>query len=139
MTLSIILFTLSLICYVISQMSIQGKIPWQTDSSFWGIEGWERKYAIDEYGNMLMPRFPNLYYRIFGIKYSERFSGSATIFVFVTDAYHLFQMLFFKLLFIAISLQLPINFWYSFLTMWGIEVIVFNLGFKLLSKKWKIK
>lgn len=50
-------------------------------------EQWKGKYAFDQAGQ-LKPAPDNLYYRFFGLKYQEKFSGSATLFVSFTDRWH---------------------------------------------------
>lgn len=70
-------------------------------NDFMGPLSWKRKYAQP------MEYWPessrNWYQRLFGIEYTERFPGSATIFVFVTDLYHLLQFFFLWCITISIA------------------------------------
>jgi len=137
MTLSIILFALSLVFYSISQMSIQGKLKWI--GPFFAENGWLTKYEgqyVDSsvgvvYGYTEAPN--NWYYKLFNIKYKERFLGSATIFVMFTDSYHCFQFLFLKTIYISICLQTT-HFWAYFFTLCLIQAMVMNITFKLFSR-----
>lgn len=61
-------------------------------TSFFGSESWKRKYKIRT-GALLKSDPDHWYYSFFNIKYKERFPGSATIFVFLTDAPHFFQFI----------------------------------------------
>lgn len=139
MTISLILFTLSLICYNISQKQLFGQLPWRTKYyGFYGMGSFNRKYKHNGYvlNFSTYEKYPapdNWYYKLFNIKYKEAFPLSCTALVIFTDLYHLLQFIGFKLLFISISLQLE-NFWTSFFIMWGIEVVTFNVGFKLIKK-----
>ncbi len=59
---------------------------------FWSPKSWNNKYTQPiEYWP---ERSRNWYQRFFGLEYTERFPGSATIFVFLTDGYHLTQFFF---------------------------------------------
>ena len=99
------------VCYaVIENIQIRhDKSIWKKSSiySFWGVNGWTRKH----YRNPLHGTFEvapkNWYYKFFHLKYRENFPGSATMFVFVTDAHHFFQWVMFNL----IGLCLALAFW----------------------------
>lgn len=60
------------------------------DSFFNPEKSWRLKYKVDERDNLRMAP-SNWYYRLFRVKYKERFPGSATIFVGLTDGYHSIQ------------------------------------------------
>lgn len=65
---------------------------WISDISFWGKDSWRLKYKFSPLDFILMEPAPKTwYYRIFDIAYKERFPGSATIFVWLTDGFHLMQ------------------------------------------------
>jgi hypothetical protein len=108
--LSLILFCAGAVCYVISQLQIQGKLAWDKatdqDFNFWGRESWLRKYKGRKGMAMQPIPAPNTYYyKLFNLKYKERFPGSATIFVALTDGYHLMQFLFLLLISGAIAVH----------------------------------
>jgi hypothetical protein len=74
----------------------------------------------------------------------ERFPGSSTIFVWTTDAFHLFQFIFLNSLFISVSLiadgkvvyGYSVYWWQAFLGIRLMYAVVFEWGFgKLLIKK----
>jgi hypothetical protein len=107
-------------CYAVSQSVIHGKFNLY-GGSFWGNEGW-RKYA-----NPIDAPKDNWYYRYFKIGYKERFPLSATLLVFVTDAYHLFQMIF--KIFLCLAFVQHIGWIWS-----GVLWIVFGVAFTLVYK-----
>src|SRR6188768_303499 len=67
--------------------------------SFWGSLSFQRKYFRNPHSTTHMyltepapdSGWKKWYYKAFGIKYKERFFGSATFLVFTTDAFHLMQ------------------------------------------------
>lgn len=71
-------------------------------------------------------------------KQGERFLGSSTVFVFVTDFFHLAQFIELNSVMLALSLTLSVTVGYHFLLVFvGIRVIyalVFNLGFDYILK-----
>jgi len=107
--MTIILIILAVISYAIKEVlifkrnnSVFTKSKWD---SFFGVSSWIRKYEVknDKYSTLV--KAPNnWYYRKFNIKFKEKFPGSATIFVFLTDAMHFFQFLFFNFLTLGIVL-----------------------------------
>lgn len=131
MMLSLVLVAISLVFYSISQLQLQGKLSYNY-TGFWGEKSWELKYKEGEDGTFQKPK-DNLYYKLFNIKWEERFLGSTTIFVSLTDGYHLLQMLFFKTLLISIALLFQ-NFWITFIILCLIQSIVMNLTFRIASK-----
>lgn len=91
---------------------------------FFGSSQWVRKYKrprTDE-----TPK--NFYYKTFRIPYKECFPLSATALVFVTDAYHFFQWLTTKLIFLAITRD-PL----TYVLIWVVWSIGFNIVYTLLS------
>jgi len=70
----------------------------------------------------------------------EKFPGSVTIFVWVTDAWHFFQMIFLTFMFLSIVFYNPIfNLTYGFLLDFIIYRIVFGVVFTLSYNKLKKK
>ena len=65
-------------------------------------------------------------------KYGPKFFGSTTFLVWITDAWHLFQMIMWTSLFLSIVLYQPIldNFIFDFILL----RIVFFIGFKIFYK-----
>lgn len=67
----------------------------------------------------------------------EKFPGSSTVFVFLTDGRHLFKMLFLTSIFSAVILYQPISFipWYLiFPLICGLWGVIFQLTEKALTK-----
>lgn len=97
-------------CYaVIENIQIRHeKSIWSKSSiySFWGVNGWTRKYYRNKLHGVFELAPKNWYYRSFNLKYREKFPGSATVFVFVTDAHHFFQWLMFNLIALSLALVL---------------------------------
>lgn len=92
MIISTLLFILAAIANAIQQtadlrydQSIFMRWP-----KFFGEKSWENKYAKDGYG-FLIEAPDNWYYKRFNIKFMEKFPFSATLLVFLTDGFHLFQ------------------------------------------------
>lgn len=85
--MSLLFFAVAVIFYTLSQAIMHGRIK----------DNPGRKYAE--------PRRPprGLYARIFGLEYAERFPGSATLLVSLTDKYHACQLAFKVLVCLAIS------------------------------------
>lgn len=113
--------------------------------TFFGSESWVRKYAkapdpngrIVSY-NLYAPP-DNWYYDVFNIRYKEKFPGSATIFVFVTDAFHLAQWFMIKFFILAMSVRWTeesgvIIHWWAFISLWILWLITFNVTYTNLRK-----
>lgn len=104
------------ICYaVIETLQIRhDKSIWANKPlcSFWGATSWTRKYYRNPVHGVFEQAPDKWYYRYFHLKYREKFPGSATVFVFLTDAHHFFQWLMFN--FIALSLVLVVWHGHSF-------------------------
>ena len=80
--------------------------------SFFGSESWLRKFkpnaeilASGEYWAIPAPK--NWYYKLIDVMFIEKFPGSATVFVCVTDGFHLFNMLMKVFIVAAIVLHQP--------------------------------
>lgn len=99
--ISILFLALSAIPYAISQLQQQGKIRWSKSADgFWGNESDKRKYK-----RPLKPAPLTAYYKYNDLAYVEKFPGSGSIGVFLTDGYHLMQFCFLALISISIGLQ----------------------------------
>lgn len=113
MIASLVCFFAAIVCYAIVQtLQLRPLDSIWADAepfSFWGRNSWARKYAgrKKKYSRLMLPAPDNWYYRKFKIKYQERFPGSATVFVWVTDALHFFQFMYFNL--ICLALVFPAN------------------------------
>lgn len=129
MILALLCLTLSIACFSIRELYYHGKLKWmKDDASFWGERSHYRKYAnpLDEPKN-------NWYYKFFRIGYKERFLGSATVFVALTDAPHMLQFFLFIFLSLSISIALELN-WKGYLMVWiGVHGIHF-LTYKFLQR-----
>lgn len=129
--MTIALFIAAVVCYTISQAAQHGKLEHWPDG-FWGTQAYRRKYKRKP-TLTLAPK--NWYYTFFKIPYRELFPGSATIFVFLTDGYHLSQAAFKVFLCLTIAMHEPFfNWWIDSLIFFAMFSIVFTLVYKLLSK-----
>jgi hypothetical protein len=133
---SLIFLSLAAVAYTISQLQIQGKLRWMGDAvTFWGSHSYQRKYewASDELLAFPTKAPTTWYYKLFNLKYKERFPGSATVFVALTDGYHLMQMLFLLLLSASIAFHHD-QFWLWLLIYRACFGIVFSIGYKVFAK-----
>ena len=110
MTLSLILFSLSIVCYSISQLLNHGKFRWSKKGfGFWDHDSDKRKYI-------------------------SKIPFARTFLIFLTDGYHLMQALFLLFLSLGISLALELQNWKEYLAVYvGIHVVHF-VTYKILSK-----
>lgn len=109
--MNFIFFIIAVVAYTISQLQQHGKLRWSGSGlGFWDVQSWVRKYKKN---SNTKPAFP----------------GSTTIFVFVTDGYHLMQEIFKISLAFAIS-QKPLE----ALMYWVIFGLVFTISYKVFSK-----
>ena len=100
----------------------------------WMKDSWKNKYRqIKLYGteeSVFIPAPNNWYYRFFKLKYKEDFPLSATLLVFLTDAYHFisaivsFTLIFLLCLYWALSF---LHFIFSFLLLWIVNKVTFHL------------
>jgi hypothetical protein len=93
-------------------------------TGFWGKESWLRKYKLDHLDRPTLAK-KTWYTKLFpAVKYKEKFPLSATLFVFLSDGFHLCQFITMKSLLFAVSLQTE-NVLQSFIAI----VIVSHVGF----------
>ena len=124
-----IAFVLAVVCYTVSQLQLHGKLS-EDETGFWGNDSWRNKYkypadkALFEYGK-------GWYYRLFKIKYKERFPLSATLLVSLTDGYHLMQLFFKGLLCVAIVFYTPLFGWWDLLIYFVTFGVVFTVCYRL--------
>jgi len=121
---SFIFLSIAAACWAVcSHYTFQNRSKYKF--GFWGEESYKRKYARSTAGDSkvywLIAAPANWYYRIFKIKYKERFPLSATVFVFLTDGYHLTQWIMIKCIIASITLELK-----PFLLLWAVWLLVFN-------------
>ena len=130
----IILIAVAALCHALMEVIALYKVQnVKRPYSFFGVESWKRKYARHPMSNeniyLTSPRpergFAGFYYKIFGIKYKEAFPGSATVFVFVTDFYHLIQWFMTKSIFVVMSRT-----WLDFVIIWAVWSVVFSISFR---------
>lgn len=135
--LSLILFCAGAVAYVISQLSIQGKLIWDTTETeqpagFWGSNGWLRKYAVVD--GRHVPAKNNWYTKLFVIKYKEKYWLSGSFLVFASDSYHFFQMLFLLLISAAMAILTGEN-WLLWLLIYRAAFgVIFTIAYKTLAK-----
>jgi hypothetical protein len=133
MILSLLFLALSIAARSVAELALHGKLKWsKDDTTFWGRRMWNRKYKWDSAGN-LIPSPNTYYYKLFNLKYKERWPTSATFTVFATDGMHLMQFFFFSFLSLAIVFAIGFD-WRLLLGVWiGIR-LVHGITYWLLSK-----
>lgn len=115
--ISLLLFSVSVVFYTLSQAVMHGKIKDNPDG----------KYAT--------PKRPGIgfYYRLFGITYKERFPLSATLMVSLTDKYHRFQLGFKAFLCASIVTYSPVLGRLDALIYFAVFGIVFTVAYRMAS------
>lgn len=111
--MNVLYFALAVFFYGVSQSITFGKFRIKGD--FW--ENWNRKYK-----QPLEQAQTTWYYKLAVLKYKERFPGSGTIFVALTDGYHFSQLLF------KVSLMLAIVSYRPWLGIWDAAVYMALFG-----------
>jgi hypothetical protein len=136
---SLICLSLGAVAYCISQLQIQGKLTLMNTTegfSFWGVTSWRRKYDREtgpKGGKVLIQAPTTWYYKLFNLKYKERFPGSATVFVALTDGYHLMQFLF--LLLISGAIAVHTENWLLWLLIYrAVFGVTFTIFYKWLAR-----
>lgn len=112
--MSVVYFALAAFFYTVSQSITFGKFRLRGD--FW--QNWNRKYKEPK-----EPAPTTWYYKLAVLKYKERFPGSGTIFVSLTDGYHFSQMVFKVSLVLSIVTYRPwLGLWDALLLfiLWGV-------------------
>lgn len=133
MIASIIFLALAAACWAVcSHYTFQNRGKYVF--GFWGSESWKRKYKRSASGSnavywLVAAPSDNWYYRIFKIRYKERFPLSATMLVFLTDGYHFTQWIMIKCIIASITLELK-----PFLVLWAVWLLVFNYVYTRLKK-----
>lgn len=159
LTLSITILSIVLAagCWAIMSGVMFGRFDSMLNTSFFNSQSWVRKYyltgrqdndmidvdyyfGIDTLGYLRLKTIPHLvwvlpqwYYDHFKVRYVERFPFSATLLVFVTDAYHLAQWFAIKFICLAIAINTPAPVVYFFL-LWLAWVIAFQLVYLNIKK-----
>ena len=141
--ISLITFSLAIVCYTIAELWQQGKLIWINPLKpfgFWGERSDKRKYKMSWYNDVdnfydERPAPNNWYYNTFEIKYKEKFPLSATALVALTDGYHLMQHIMKPLLVLSIVFYEPIFFsrWLDFGAYGATFGLVFTITYKLLA------
>ena len=90
--MSWLLFTISVVFYTLSQ-----------SANFKDSEGWKNKYK-----QPMTPAPENWYYKLFNLKYREKFPLSGSLLVLFTDKYHFFQFVFKLFICTAITFYKPL-------------------------------
>jgi hypothetical protein len=102
-------------------------------SDFWNpMKSWKNKWAIP-YPQHMMP-----YWWYFGFypRYKERFPYSSTLFVWLTDAWHLFKALMLACIMLAIvSYSVVINPFVDFILLYVTFTFVFTIFFEYIFRK----
>jgi len=127
---------------VLMDWSSEGKF----NSDYWNKnDGWWRKYKTIPWtpSNITDKKFtlyryiPKWYHFGFAPKHAERFPFSTTIFVFLTDGWHLAQFLFYSTWQLIIALTISVNGqedWYYKLIAFIIIKTMFSVTFELIYR-----
>lgn len=99
--------------------------------SFFGSKQWTRKYSATTLAGRMngknyydFDKAPsNWYYKLFSLKYKERFPGSATILIHFTDAFHLAQFIAINCYCIVITYYAGWPWWIELVLFWGGQII----------------
>lgn len=128
MILSLSSFALGVACYGVSQLIMHQKLRWlKDDTGFWGAKSWKRKWKLAEGFSREVVETGK-----------ERFPGSSTIFVFLTDGYHLMQFFFIILFSIsAVSYEPLFGRLIDGCIYWGTWHICFWLTYQTFQRKTK--
>lgn len=130
MIAAILTLILAVGCRAISELANHGKLKWsKNDNSFWGHDSYIRKYKL-KHGREMELAPTTYYYKLFNLKYKERFPLSATFLVFATDGMHLSQAAYH--VFLALSLSLFSG--YSFFWFWPTLPFVHALFYRMFSR-----
>lgn len=135
MIISTIFLAIAACCWAImSHYTFHNRV--RDELSFWGKESWKRKYkrypSKSESDYTLIAAPNTWYYRLFRLRYKEKFPLSATALVFTTDGYHLMQWIGVKAILAAITIN-PLY----YMILWVTWLAVFNVTY--ISKKTIVK
>lgn len=140
---SLALLCLSAPFYAYCALHDEGKLHgFGPDEGFFGFNQYRRKYKSvpREIGGWVVAgqtsaiKAPDTwYYRFFKLKYKEKFPFSATFLAFLTDGYHLFQLIWKALVIDSMAILTPWP-WTVFLSGFSAFTFVFALFYKLLSR-----
>ena len=120
--LSIVFAIISGISKAICDLSEEAKIKFKNEFYWIKIYSWKNKYKLDSKNNIISKNG----------KYVERFFGSSRWFVFLTDAWHLFGLIFrlsFATSFTCIGVLISISYWYIFgiLAVYLLFAVIFHI------------
>lgn len=121
--ISLILFSVAVVFYAISEAATFGKFK----GDFWN--NYNRKYKQP------LEKAPSTwYYKFTVLKYRERFPGSGSIFVALTDGMHLMQLFFKLFLCASIVTYSPIlGYWDA--VIWFVTFgLVFTVAYRLIAR-----
>lgn len=127
------MYVTSAILYLIAA-ACTGLADWEMfRNGYTGKTDWTNKYAKDSQGK-LIPAPDKLYYRLFRLRYKERFPLSATALVMFTDRWHLYKTLgvFANRTALAVLIWpniLPV--WWGLPTIWVALFAVWATGFHI--------
>lgn len=127
------MYVISAILYLIAA-ACTGLDNWELfRNGYAGKSDWTNKYAKDSQG-VLIPAPDRSYYRLFKLKYKERFLLSATALVMFTDRWHLYKTLGVFASRTALALLIWPNIlpaWWGLLTIWVALFAVWATGFHI--------
>jgi hypothetical protein len=110
--------------------SAEGALPW--DPMFWYKDAsWRSKWFIGPGGFLEPSNWPTWFPAAIKPKYRERFLFSSTLFVGLTDGWHLMQLLFINSLFAASLTLLPLKTVLIGRLIFGVS---FEIPYRLLKK-----
>lgn len=132
--IAILFLILAIGCMATAWLANHGKLKWKSldKFGFWGEESDKRKYKTTNIRGYEVPEpAPTTwYYKLFNLKYKERFPLSATFLVFATDGMHLSQAAYH--VFLALSLSLFSG--YSFFWFWPTIPLIHAVFYRVFQK-----
>ncbi len=101
----------------------------------WFSYSWENKYVSNLFSSFEINHW--WYLGLYRPKFNERFPFSSTILSFVTDAWHFFNFIRYRIVYSYVSLILGFNIWWSLAIVFIFAPILVGVVFELIYKKVK--
>ena len=120
--MSIFFAIISGISKAICDLSEEAKLKFKNEFFWIKIYSWKNKWKLDSKNNIVIKNG----------KYVEKFFGSSRWFVFLTDAWHLFGLLFrlsFAISYVCVGILISVNYWYTFDTL--VVFVLFAVTFHI--------
>lgn len=134
-----IYLTLSLIAFGICKGISDGLAHDLNFDDSWWSNHWKNKYKRDgDYPEILLPYHSKWYYLgLHTPEFEERFPYSSTVLVFITDAWHFFNFIRYRIVYSYIALVLDLGIWWSLGIVFIFAPILMGGAFELTYRKVK--